>query len=448
MDTALEQFGATVGGDIKKDKLFYFLSYEDQRYIVGNPAAHNIPVSGSLSSVVPGGDPAHSLVDACIAAQALGPVAALSAQIAGLSPTTCQPVSGQPAGGFQGLFPLNNGPGVTEATDIDSHNQVDGGLVKIDYHLSDKHSINGFYFNGLGNGLLVDNPPMQVVPTSLTIQNAKTQVGAGNWTWTPSSNWVNEARVGYSRYYQAFLSNDYTDNPASYTFNGSTYHIYTGQTNSAYFGLPEITFQSFGTFLLGAGWPKYVGPDSTTQILDHVSYLHGSHAFKFGGEVLLMKNPSNVSANAKGPLKFPNLTQFFQGIPSSANFLSGDLQRTISSQGVCRLRARRLARHSADHREPGTPLRTGSPSQPRPTIYWAISIRTPPQGSYKMATESIVRTPAIIMISRRALESPGTSLEMGRPCSVPARTSCTSSSATMCLITWPTSWGCVPFPPA
>ncbi len=42
-----EQFGASLGGPIKKDKLFYFINFEDQRYSVGNPITHNgVPMTG------------------------------------------------------------------------------------------------------------------------------------------------------------------------------------------------------------------------------------------------------------------------------------------------------------------------------------------------------------------------------------------------------------------
>jgi len=39
----LEQFGATAGGPILKDKLFWFVSYEGLRTLVTNPFVNTIP---------------------------------------------------------------------------------------------------------------------------------------------------------------------------------------------------------------------------------------------------------------------------------------------------------------------------------------------------------------------------------------------------------------------
>jgi hypothetical protein len=147
--------------------------------------------------------------------------------------------------------------------------------------------------------------------------------------------------VGYSHYYQVFQSVDHGQNPANYSYNGSTYHVYTGQTNPAYYGLPTLGFQGY-SFQLGLGWPKTVGPDGVWQISDSVSYLRGNHTFKFGGEVLVSQSTNNVTANTKGPVRFgpsgavgqalQTLQNFFSGNMNRALFTAGDLLRHLESQ--------------------------------------------------------------------------------------------------------------------
>ena len=318
----LEQFGGSIGGPVKRDKLFYFLNFEEQRYSVGNPVQHKVPITAAGI-----GSATQNLIAACNAVRASGTVTALSAQLAGLS-TSCAPLSN-----FPGLFPVNPGPTLNINTSLASENHIDSGLVKVDYHFSPEHSFNGMYFISPGDGVFVDNPTLEVAGPWLTNQYARSQVGSGNWTWIPSSSVVNSLRAGYSHYYQVFQSVDHTQNPANYSFNGNAYHLYTGQTNPAYFGLPTLAFQGGFSFQVGLGWPKTVGPDGVYQITDSVSILRGKHALKIGGEILVNQSTNDVTANTKGPVRFPNLQSFFSGNMNRALIAAGDFRRHLQSDG-------------------------------------------------------------------------------------------------------------------
>ena len=304
---SIEQYGATAGGPLIKNKAFWFVGFEAQNLYVGGTSIINSPVDTSL------GDPSLSLVDACNAVGRAN-VTPLSARVAGLPAGSCTP---SPAtASFENLFPTNPGteiPGSPQQVvpsglfSLSSSNGTYSGLAKVDYHLNEKNTLSGMFFIGQDYGTWVDNPGAITAPWSETNLPFRNRVGTGAWTWTPNSNWVNEAKVGYTHVYAPDLSADRNANPASPwgLSNGipTGYAMNTGVTNSTFYGLPLIYITGF-TNLGGGNWPRFVGPNSYTEFLDQVSYLRGKHAFKFGGEVNLVGSTGGDVHSLKGRINF------------------------------------------------------------------------------------------------------------------------------------------------
>lgn len=346
----LEQFGGTLGGAIKKDKLFYFVNFESQRYGIGNPNSIVTPETVSVAdanstgcSTIAGVNCKASLINACQDALAAGKLTPLSASLAGLD-NTCAPISSKltsdPGGlQFQGLFPVNSTGSVQ--TDLLSQNLIDGGLAKINYHLNDKNQLEGMYFISQGDTTSVDSPVSEVSSNWISAQHARSQAVSGDWAYTPNSTVVNEVRFGYSHYYQLFLGTDSSQNPANYSFNGQTYEFPTGINPAGFGGLsyggaPDIRLQGFNAFpsnAIGVGWPKLVGPDGVTELLDHVSILKGKHSFKFGGEFIENQSHTNETANAKGQIRFSSLDNFFEGSLKQGALFLGDAAVNLYNYG-------------------------------------------------------------------------------------------------------------------
>src|ERR1019366_3132147 len=258
-----------------------------------------------------GGTAATNLILAC---QAVSTPSANSLKLAGLNSDCSQ------ASNYPGLFPVNNGSGYGIGTpgqiinSATSAQQSDNGLAKITYHINDHNDISGTTLIGRGAGTFMD-AAYEVQPEWLTTPNMWVGVAEASWVWTPNSTWVNELRGGYGRFDRSFVTADSSINPQNYVVNGVNYSLNTGVTNPLFFGFPFIRFNNFpnGLFRLGGNWPKLIGPNGVIQVIDHVSYLHGNHAFKFGGEILANKDTSTITANAKGQLRFANMQDFFAG---------------------------------------------------------------------------------------------------------------------------------------
>src|SRR5580704_14043710 len=253
------QFGGDGGGAIKKDKTFVYLSYEALRQRQG----------------VPGGG------TTLTAAQFAQAEASSDSIVRSLLPLIPAANSGANQFAFTATAPVN----------------IQQGTVNFSQIFSSTQRLNVYYAIQQDAR---DEPPatdLNNFPNEGDQRNGRRQLISLNETWVISPTMVNEARLGGNRIHITF-DPDNTDNPAAFGINSGV---------SGPIGIPQITVA--GAFEFGGinNFPQGRG-DTTAVASDTLSWVHGNHTIKFGGEER-RANTDNFSATP-GTFTFPSIAAF------------------------------------------------------------------------------------------------------------------------------------------
>ena len=348
-----EQYGAVIGGPIKKNKLFYFAAYEGSNYNVGFPLITTAPTTASI-----GTDMTNSIPDAI--ADMINnnhSLSSLSLNIAGCDPTQISGLSGPGLTGATvapfckknqfgqpGLF-ANSGPNNRLPESFQDFGGSNSGLIKIDYKINEKHSFNAEFYMGNSNDQLPPvsgNSALAAASTQAwweNVFNTYTRTGRVVEIWTPNSNWLNEARAGYDFQDQPNYNSEcqntatlgHAGGPASYA---TTYGLVSGAdiiNGQQGCGFPTISISGFQAKLDNTSLRTGGGRD--LQFDDNVSYSRGKHQFKWGYN---LRKQCLCLESKNGTAGFGNLTFGANGFSAFTNAkpLQSFLAGAISTEQI------------------------------------------------------------------------------------------------------------------
>lgn len=280
-----KQFGASLGGPIKKDKLFFFGAYDGMRYNVGEGTFANVPTTANLPGNL---DSVPFAIEDLINTEGVAP-SQLSLNLANCTVAGAAP-SAVATCGNKGVFFNNSGTTVNLPVSGNNIGHSNNVIGRVDYHPTDRNSINGEYFFGQAI-TTTPNPGEPAFWDNLNL--SRTQMMRAVWTFTPNSNWVNDVRFGYNRY-------NLEDGNAECSGNGNFSSGNVGQPNytalgfisgstapAPFCGFPSVSFNGaagYAPFGAGSGLANQGVFQYTYTAYDNASYTHGSHNFRFGFE--------------------------------------------------------------------------------------------------------------------------------------------------------------------
>jgi len=300
------QFGASFGGPIKKNKTFFFMNFENLRQIQGGNSTTLVPTPAQLGGNLGGltgkmvnlcgtGGPANLNYDSgqlfnpaseslftCPSGTLAGSTIVVGAPIAGnvINPANFDPVAVKALS--YNPFPAPNssvaGANFIQAAPLPL-TQYQGDL-RIDHTFNDRNQLNGHYI--IGNSFAT-NPysGYNFLPGFGDTIYFRGQNVALGWTHTFGAHLLNEAHFGFQRDYDIA---DCASCPRAAGFEEGFGIKNLTAVSPSFEGFPIFNFNNFS----GIGDSNYrpvISPDMVEKYQDNLTWTKGKHTIVFGADM-------------------------------------------------------------------------------------------------------------------------------------------------------------------
>jgi outer membrane receptor protein involved in Fe transport len=274
------QYGASLGGPIIKDRTFFYVDYEGQKEPVGVVTIASVPTGTAANGSLQPSDASNPVIASLLARNPW------------------------PAPNF-----ANPNPGVvstngTASVISPSYNDLTSMIVKIDHNINPNNNLTGRYFFGDS----IQSFPLALTATGgqlpgfNTFTPTRVQLVSLSYTRTIGTNKINELRYGWNRFAEGFFPSDQAFNPSSIGLcDATTTAGCTGGVNDQ--GLPNIEVSGVATLGASSGDPRH-RVDSNDQALDNFSWKVNKHNVKFGFDFHRTTIQQALNRFSRGELDF------------------------------------------------------------------------------------------------------------------------------------------------